>query len=1083
MFQFDCADLDFGIYRIMNQKRAVLERFIEADLIDAVEQELRKGALKEQGDLAEQLDSLAEKIREGLADNAIDADGKLDEAHAKTKLGKQYLELRSKAVGAASSDEVEAQVFNHLWAFFSRYYDNGDFLSMRRYSRRKKYAIPYNGEEVHFHWANRDQYYIKTGEAFTDYQWKAGDVSVVFKLVEAQTEKDNVKSGTRRFFVPQLKDISADAETMTLPFEYRRLTDQETITYGKKNQQDNIIAAALASLPRRKALREVPTTLAAVFVEYRKTGKGGSVSRIEHHLRRYTGKNTRDYFIHKDLAGFLMCELDFYLKNEVLVLDGLTAGGLERADGWFQLLEAIRAVGVRIIAFLSQIEDFQKRVFEKRKFVTETNYCFTLDRVPKALWPKILQNKEQIEEWKRIYSIQDLKGYSVPLKSTFLSAWQFLMIDTAFFVEDADFIDTLLSAPEDLEESLGGVLVHSENFQAMSLMQAQLAGSVKCIYIDPPYNTSSSAIPYKNDYRHSTWGTMMFDRLAQLRTAMTQDGAIYTSIDKTERTLLEHVMDSVFSKKNRIEELIWSMNTTNSQVPNYSTNHEYIEVYAKDRTTVESDADMFREPKPGFREVTDLISKLNAEYPAIETVEAELRDLYDLHKAEYRDEVEASGLEWDREKKNDPWRGLFNYSHAEYRDASGVLVSEEQAKAKQATIWIWQAADASMPATKQSPTTKDRKHSNWRFYRPNHPITRKSCPHPKSGWKFAYNDDEGSPGRRSFVSLDRDHRIAWGADEKTVPRIKRILHEVETNIGKSVFQDYSDGEKQTSALFGKSGIFLAPKHASFVTRFLQHAGRADSVFMDCFAGSGSTAHAVLALNREDGGQRRYVTVEVGDYFDTIIKPRVLKVVFSGDWRNGKPVLPKKGKSAGISHALKYIRLESYEDALGNIAFDKDQGDLQYEDYVLRYMLGFETRKSETLLNVEKLVAPFSYQLDILEGGERKTKPVDLPETFNYLLGLKVDSRMVHIRDKEHRYLVVQGRVNPRSAGGECKVCVIWRDVSSWEAKDFKADAEFVKREKLGADADEVYVNADSVISGARILDPVFKERMFAPVTV
>ena len=102
---------------------------------------------------------------------------------------------------------------------------------------------------------------------------------------------------------------------------------------------------------------------------------------------------------------------------------------------------------------------------------------------------------------------------------------------------------------------------------------------------------------------------------------------------------------------------------------------------------------------------------------------------------------------------------------------------------------------------------------------------------------------------------------------KKVPRIKRMLHEVETNIGKSVFQDYSDGEKQTSAMFGKSGLFLAPKHADFVSRFILHAAKPDSTIVDCFGGTGSTAHAVIMLNRGDRGHRKYVLVEAGDYFD------------------------------------------------------------------------------------------------------------------------------------------------------------------------------------------------------------------------
>ena len=120
-----------------------------------------------------------------------------------------------------------------------------------------------------------------------------------------------------------------------------------------------------------------------------------------------------------------------------------------------------------------------------------------------------------------------------------------------------------------------------------------------------------------------------------------------------------------------------------------------------------------------------------------------------------------------------------------------------------------------MPATKQSPTVYDPAHPNWRFYKPPHRLTGRPCQIPKSGWKFAYQDDEDSPDKLSFVSLDRDNRIAWGPDETKVPRIKRMLHEVETNVGKSVFQDYSDGEKQTSAMFGRSGGLPSPQAHGF----------------------------------------------------------------------------------------------------------------------------------------------------------------------------------------------------------------------------------------------------------------------------
>ena len=228
------------------------------------------------------------------------------------------------------------------------------------------------------------------------------------------------------------------------------------------------------------------------------------------------------------------------------------------------------------------------------------------------------------------------------------------------------------------------------------------------------------------------------------------------------------------------------MNTNNSQAPNYSTNHEYVLVYAKHRPTAEQDRSMFREPKPGFEEVMELVARLNPDYPSIDAIEAELRALYERHRADLRREIEDQGFEWKDEKRNDSWKGLYNYSRAEYRDREGKIVPEAEARARRATIRIWREADASMPAAKQADSTRDPDHPNFRFYRPLHPVTGQACPHPKSGWKFAYRNDEDSPDKRSFFSLARDGRIAWGPDEAKIPQLKRMLHEVETNVGKSV---------------------------------------------------------------------------------------------------------------------------------------------------------------------------------------------------------------------------------------------------------------------------------------------------------
>lgn len=233
LFQFDNAELDFGIYRIMNHKRAVIERFIETDLIKGLDRELKRGAHAEEADLARQITETAATIRETFGEDALGAEGDLLKGQ-ELALGKEYLALRKRDTGARSRTELEAEIFNHLYAFFSRYYDEGDFMSLRRYSKRDKYAIPYNGEEVHLHWANADQYYVKTGENFTDYSYRHGTWTVHFKLRNADIEQNNVK-GAKRFFIPRTADIVLDAkaQTLAIPFEYRPLNADEEARYGK----------------------------------------------------------------------------------------------------------------------------------------------------------------------------------------------------------------------------------------------------------------------------------------------------------------------------------------------------------------------------------------------------------------------------------------------------------------------------------------------------------------------------------------------------------------------------------------------------------------------------------------------------------------------------------------------------------------------------------------------------------------------------------------------------------------------------------------------------------------------------------
>ena len=713
---------------------------------------------------------------------------------------------------------------------------------------------------------------------------------------------------------------------------------------------------------------------------------------------------------------------------------------------------------------------------------------------------------------------RDEEAYSDSLTLEFLRANTNFVVDTALF--DSSFKARLLSAFTEIDSQVDGLLIHSVNFQALRLIEKRFQQQIKCAYIDPHYNTGSSAIVYKNNYMHSSWCTMMHDRISIARNLLRDDGALFVSIDKTERTVLEYALDEVFGADNLIEELIWTQATANSQLPNYSTNHEYIEVYARDRGSVERDPEMFREPKPGYSEVMNLLERLQPEYPSTESIQSEIKKLFEEHIASYKEELAANGKEWNAEaKRQDPWRGIYPYSKGEYRDKRGKFVAD--AESTKAFIWVWSEISAAAPASKQSPTTKDPSHFNYRYYKPPHPVTGKPCPHPRSGWKFPYNPDPKNTARRSFVEFDRDNRIAWGEDEAKIPRTKGFLHEVETNIGTSVFYEYNDGETELSDLFGESGLFLSPKSSRFVRKFVTQATGKSDWFIDFFGGSGSSGHAVIAQNRDDGGIRKNIMIEIGSHFDTILLPRIKKVVYSSSWRGGKPTV-----RAGGGQILKYCRLESYEDSLNNLdvrrtaiqqslldAAEAQGADGFKEQYLLRYMLDVETRGSQSLLNVQAFTDPTAYKLKVKRPGSDESREVnvDLLETFNYLIGLTVQ----HIaapqsftaefeRDSEKR-LRLNGRLkqiaphpNPLPASGareekmwwfrtvtgttpDCRrALVIWRKLTGdLEQDNLVLDEWFTKQGYSTKDYEFqlIYVNGDSNLENIKTLNDAWKVRL------
>ena len=591
----------------------------------------------------------------------------------------------------------------------------------------------------------------------------------------------------------------------------------------------------------------------------------------------------------------------------------------------------------------------------------------------------------------------------------FLKANENLLLDTRFF--DANFKDRLLASFKDIDAACDGLLIHSENYQALNLIKARYHSEVSCIYIDPPYNSDAGPISYKNGYRHSSWLALLENRIGLAGHFLDDSGIMCITIDDNEAHHLRCLCETALSEEDLLGIVAIKNNPAGrTGTVGFSICHEYAYFYGR----------------PGVARVNRL-----------EHSEAQ--------KARYKEKDEIGFFEWTNFRKHG---GLNTYRAARPRQFYPIYVHGAHIRIPKMT-WDEESRDY---VVHEPPRSNEE--------------------------KLLPVDEKGSERIWDFVPKTATENINHFLVRKdsngdtAIYRKWRIHQEgllPQTWWDKSLYSAPEYGTNLLTKLFGSAHTFMFPKSVYAVADCLKVGGlRSDpgGVALDFFAGSGTTGHAVINLNREDGGSRQYLLVESGDYFDEVLVSRIKKVAYSKDWKDGKPV-----SRVGSSHAFKYLQLESYEDALDNITFQasEEQATLQLEGYVLNYMLDFETKQSETLLNVAKLDAPFDYRLH--RHGKDIPPPVDLPETFNYLIGLYVASRRVY-ENKGTRYLVYRGRVEGR------ETAIIWRTTRGWGQKEFEADREFVERHKLTQGAEDILVNSDSFIPGARSLDPVFKRRMF-----
>jgi adenine-specific DNA-methyltransferase len=475
----------------------------------------------------------------------------------------------------------------------------------------------------------------------------------------------------------------------------------------------------------------------------------------------------------------------------------------------------------------------------------------------------------------------------------------------------------ILALFDNIDAELDGWLIKSENYQGLNTILPKFRGRVKTIYIDPPYNTSATEIIYANNYKDSSWLTMIENRLELAKLLLSKEGLCCITIDDYELPRLRTLIDGLSSLEPVGTVAIKNSPSGRPTVRGFRINHEYALFVGIDKGVEIGQLDKSQEQLALYKETDEKGTfqwvNLRKRGGANTLRVARPKQFYPIYVS--GDKIRIPTMEWDKQKND--WN---------------ILDRPE----KDETVLY--------------PIGDDGKERIWAF---GHDTARAQI----SNLKVKRKGDGVFVFRKLYLRTTGSLPSTWWDDA----RYSTVEH------GSGLLED----------LLGVHQAFSFPKSVYAVEDCLRVGGAAkdDALIIDFFAGSGTTAHAVINLNRKDDGQRKYILVEMADYFDSVVLPRIKKVVFSDKWKNGRA---QNGQ--GITHFAKYYQLEQYEDTLrrakyGEADLFNDPNKDPYHQYVflrdLKMLEALEVDPKKNEVNVD---------LSKLYDG------INIPETLSNLTG-------------------------------------------------------------------------------------------------
>lgn len=995
LFQMDEAQaLDFGIYRVIRRHNQEVRSFLGEVTSEKNGKKLTGGKLAELLEntfIATGHETQAEdkfRLKDLEAQLGLKPGMTLEQRKAALIKAEDFplmkglvAEYRSRIEAQASQQTAQqdrAEVLNRLYQFFSRHYQDGDFIVERRYGKGGARYVRSTGEDTEFHWATEDMYYIKSGDIFTDFPVRLANSQRILFTVEPeslQATRAALKPNDKAHY--ELDETTKDGECIKVRLKYLKGAQSE-------KHKDEIVTAV------------------------QKAGAGGTAevgADIRRWLNRFMARNQSDFFIHKRLKEALTEDLDIFIKTEVLDVDQLLAGANQQTDlpkRAMKVARIVREIGGQIIEFLAALEDFQKALWEKKKLVFETRYVITLDRLERYAPAWLAQNidtivKMQRAEWmdlglgdyaKATACIRKTEG---DLATAATEQYLPLPIDTKNF--DADFKWSMLeavTAATPLEDALDGMAIKSDNWQALNALQEKYRDRARSIYIDPPYNTDAGPIDYKNGYRSASWMALMDDRLKLGRRLMRDEGVLCCTIDDYEQKPLGMLLERVFGENSIAGVVSIRINPSGRPKPSgFAVSHEY-----------------------GFFVQNSPDSSLDR----LDRTAAQMK--------RYKESDEDGSYMWELFRK----RGSNSERGARRTLYYPLFVSDAGIRVPRMN---WDESTRSWIAQ------EDPKYDETLVY----PIDDNQI---ERTWRYKHDDVNKKP--KNFRAT-KDETGTWTVYYKYRPANSGVLPT--TMWIDSKFSATEHGTGVLKKLFKQHDAFSYPKSVFAVEESLKVSGATedDALVIDFFAGSGTTAHAVLQMNATSDTNTRFIIVEVNKYFEAVTLPRIKKVSASLDWDGGAAQ-----KITGPGAFVRVQSLEQYDDTLESLDAginEGESGELLFQDpaFALRYRLDKTSRAM--YCGVDHFSSPFGYQLKRAEGGgEARPCEVDLVESIPYLLGMDV-TRLY----REPQGVVMLG-YNRRKQS----VAVFFRECTA------QGSADWVKTKLAAHPADRVYTNDPASLS-------------------